>query len=77
MPQGAPEPENEVDRHAALCRLGILDTEEDQRFNDITQLVRLSGRKAILDSGPCSLTPCDPQPTALLPVVHCQQHAGQ
>ena len=39
LTQGAPAPGNEVDREAALCRLDILDTNEDARFNDITQLV--------------------------------------
>ena len=40
--QGAPEPGNEPDRYNALCRLEVLDTNEDPRFNDITQLVRVT-----------------------------------
>ena len=37
--QGAPQPDNEPEREAALCRLEVLDTSEDKRFDDITQLV--------------------------------------
>lgn len=38
--KGAPLPPNEDDRNASLCRLEQLDTPEDPRFDDITQLVR-------------------------------------
>ena len=37
--KGAPLPPNEEARNASLCRLEQLDTPEDPRFNDITQLV--------------------------------------
>ena len=37
--KGAPLPPNEDERNASLCRLEQLDTPEDPRFNDITQLV--------------------------------------
>ena len=38
--QGAPLPPNEGERHAQLCKLGVLDSEPDPRFDDITKLVR-------------------------------------
>ena len=38
--QGAPLPANEPERHAQLCKLGVLDSEPDPRFDDITKLVR-------------------------------------
>lgn len=38
--QGAPLPANEGERHAQLCKLGVLDSEPDPRFDDITKLVR-------------------------------------
>ena len=38
--QGAPVPANEGERHEQLCKLGVLDSEPDPRFDDITKLVR-------------------------------------
>ena len=43
--QGAPIPANEGERHAQLCKLGVLDSEPDPRFDDITKLVRARGRR--------------------------------
>lgn len=43
--QGAPIPANEGERHAQLCKLGVLDSEPDPRFDDITKLVRACGRR--------------------------------
>ncbi|KAK9827983.1 hypothetical protein WJX81_005140 [Elliptochloris bilobata] len=37
--QGAPMPSNEPERHAQLCKLGVLDSEPDPRFDDITKLL--------------------------------------
>ena len=37
--QGAPLPANEGERHAQLCNLGVLDSEPDPCFDDITKLV--------------------------------------
>ncbi len=39
--QGAPLPPNEPERHGYLCKLGVLDTAPDPRFDSITQLATL------------------------------------
>jgi PAS domain-containing protein len=39
LPQGAPVLADEGDRIAKLCSLGVLDTDVDPRFDDITRLV--------------------------------------
>ena len=41
--KGAPMPVDEDDRCASVCKLGILDTPADPRFDDITKLVRPRG----------------------------------
>lgn len=43
---GAPHPANEEERQQALCGLEVLDTptKADERFDDVTKLVRPSSR---------------------------------
>lgn len=42
QPQGAPVLADEGERIAKLCSLGVLDTDADPRFDDITRLVTCS-----------------------------------
>lgn len=61
--KGAPFPLDEQDRCNALCRLGVLDTTPEPRFDDITKLVCALAQKTCLcihyghgmcqDHGPC------------------------
>jgi signal transduction histidine kinase len=42
MPNAAPPPDNEAERLSALCCFEILDTEAEERFDDIVQLLAAS-----------------------------------